>query len=148
VQQKAVALANLVERSKAVGIGGAILEQDGMESPSPEAPPNRFQVAQYLAIELRRVNARLPSPAIDEGVDQETAQARIYERMPLGDHGAQVDRTGEFKGEVFAANAEKTVVAAFKAMGMPPDRADQLFKANLVKRNRNLDKRRKQGRAR
>jgi hypothetical protein len=86
-------------------------------------PRTRWQVAEYLAEVV---------PSTPAGPTGEALVTAIYRTMPLGSEPgirAATDAMGKVKAEPFKEDEERTIVAAFKAAGMPATQADQLFRA-------------------
>lgn len=140
VQEKAAEFANVLRQAKTIGLPNALLRKN---RPSQEWAwlPTRRHAAAYLAIALSAVDRELPAPVLNTRVPAAERERVILERMPLG-HGHQRDRLCQHSNELFDEDPEKTVIAAFKALGMSRQRADQLFKAKLVRENRKRARRR------
>ncbi len=100
------------------------LAQELEAKAASEVPPSRLAVARWLALEVSARYGRLP---VDDAERDQLGDA-FYSRLPIGEHGAEVDPTGVRRDRPFAADAKASVIAAWKWAGMPAHVADQLFK--------------------
>lgn len=147
IQSVARSVAAVVEEASRIGLEAAIAKSEGLPAPAAAGGVTRQKVATYLAIRLQQLNRELPSPVFERELTVEEATEVVYLAMPL-EHASQTDRTGSFREEPFASDSKKTVVAAFKALGLHREKADKLFHADTVKRNRKTQKRLRKGRPR
>jgi hypothetical protein len=79
------------------------------------SPPSRWQVAEWLAWQIR-------------GTYFEADAAAVYARMGAGHDGEELDKIGALRDEPFALEVEATVASAFKALGHPARAVDALFR--------------------
>ncbi|MBI5532603.1 MAG: hypothetical protein HY898_07810 [Deltaproteobacteria bacterium] len=138
-QSRARALAHDLDLIKNGGVAAAVTARgraSGYEGrfPSTDDRRSRKDVAVWLAIELRDL-------ATDKTVEER--EASIYSRMPWGGHGLAVDRMNVAVGAAFDEPSDKTVIAAYKALGYDSRRADKLFKNENAKQNRSAGRRKR-----